>query len=81
MCFHTPSIGWTYLVLCRKENTFIFDTSEKFEIDEKIIKREFGNLESIDDNYEKIVISLDDISFGNKNGIKHICAWELKFDS
>jgi uncharacterized protein len=44
--------------------------------DESVIKREFGNLEKIKDNYQKLVISLDDISLGNKNGINHILAWE-----
>lgn len=45
--------------------------------DEKVALREFGNLEEIHDAYEKIVISMDDISLGSKEGIRHICAWEL----
>jgi len=44
-------------------------------IGSKVIKREFGNLEKIQDSYEKIVISLDDKSLGNKEGIKHQLAW------
>jgi predicted AAA+ superfamily ATPase len=44
---------------------------------EDVIKREFGNLEAINDNYEKMVISLDDICLGNVNGILHRRAWEL----
>ncbi len=43
----------------------------------KVIEREFGNLEKARDAYEKIVISLDDISLGNRNGIKHLRAWEI----
>jgi hypothetical protein len=43
--------------------------------DDRVIQREFGNLELIPDNYEKVVVSLDDIQMGNKNGIKHINAW------
>lgn len=46
--------------------------------DEKVVEREFGNLESVKDNYEKMVISLDDISFGNRNGIMHYTAWEME---
>ena len=46
--------------------------------EEKVALREFGNFEEIKDNYEKIVISLDDVSFGTRNGIRHICAWDLK---
>ncbi len=44
---------------------------------EKTIEREFGNLLSIKDNHEKIVISLDDINFSDYEGIKHIKPWEL----
>ena len=44
----------------------------------KTIDREYASLEAINDNYEKIVISLDDIIFNEKNGIKHIQAWNLK---
>jgi len=40
--------------------------------DEKVIQREFGNLLKIKDNYEKIVVSMDE-SFGNTyEGIKNI---------
>jgi predicted AAA+ superfamily ATPase len=46
--------------------------------DENIIQREFGNLESIKDNWEKMVISLDDISLGNRNGIMHYPAWNTE---
>ena len=40
--------------------------------DEKVIKREFGNLQKIKDNYNKYVISLDQFQFDNKNGIEHL---------
>ncbi len=45
--------------------------------DEAVVEREFGNLERIADHYEKIVISLDDVNMGNKNGILHQNAWEF----
>lgn len=44
---------------------------------EDVIAREFGNLEKISDNYEKIVVSLDDVVLGEKEGIKHVQAWDL----
>ena len=44
-------------------------------IDEKTIEREYSPLESITDNYEKVVVSLDDIQFPQKNGIKHKQIW------
>lgn len=39
---------------------------------EKVILREFGNLEKIKDNHPKFVISMDEIQFDNFQGIKHI---------
>jgi len=36
-----------------------------------LIEREFGNLEKIRDNYEKIVISMDRVFPAERNGIKH----------
>jgi len=38
---------------------------------DKTIAREFGNLEKIKDNYPKIVVSMDDVRVGGRNGIKH----------
>lgn len=38
---------------------------------EKIREREFGNLLNIKDNHRKIVVSMDDISGGNIEGIEH----------
>ena len=35
-------------------------------------EREFGNLLSIQDNYTKIVVSLDELAAGNYKGIKHL---------
>ena len=38
---------------------------------EKSMRREFGNLEKIRDNYEKIVISMDKFFIEEKSGIRH----------
>ncbi|GHU70886.1 ATPase [Bacteroidia bacterium] len=46
--------------------------------DEKTVAREYAPLESIADNYEKIVVSLDDIALPDRNGIKHVQAWKWK---
>ncbi len=46
--------------------------------DESVIQREFGNLTAIKDSWEKYVISLDEISFGVIDGVKHIQAWEIE---
>lgn len=46
-------------------------------IDEQTIEREYAPLECIADNYEKLVVSLDDLQMPSHNGIKHVRAWEL----
>ena len=41
------------------------------------MKREMAPFEQIRDAYEKTIITLDDISFGNHEGVRHLLAWEL----
>jgi len=45
--------------------------------DKATIEREYSALQSIDDNFEKVVVSLDEIALPLKGGIKHIQAWKL----
>ena len=40
--------------------------------DEKVKKREFGNLPEIKDNYRKIVVSPDEYAPENVKGVEHI---------
>jgi len=40
--------------------------------DTKVREREFGNLEHINDNYPKYVVSLDPLEIKSHNGIKHL---------
>ncbi len=47
-------------------------------IDEQTIRREYASLEAIQDNYEKMVVSLDEVSLPSNNGIKHIQVWRLR---
>jgi uncharacterized protein len=44
---------------------------------ENVVNREFGNLLQIKDNYEKYVVSLDDVKFSDFEGIVHLHPWEL----
>lgn len=46
--------------------------------EQKTIDREFGNLLNINDNHEKIVVSLDQVQFTNYKGIKHMFPWQLE---
>ncbi len=78
---HLKRSGYTIYIgrISGREVDFIAENShEKKYIqvcyaltDDTVIDREFGSLELIDDNYEKIVLSLDDIALGNRKGIKH----------
>ena len=46
-------------------------------LDDQVVSREYKPLQSIRDNYRKIVVSLDDVSLPSNEGILHIQAWEL----
>ena len=46
-------------------------------IDKTTIEREYSGLETIPDNYEKFIVSLDDIQLPNRNGIQHVLAWQI----
>lgn len=45
---------------------------------EDVIKREYWNLEKINDNWQKYVISMDEINIPSKNWITHVRAWEME---
>lgn len=60
-----------------KNDRTIYVQATYMLLDEQTIEREYAPLECIADNYEKIVVSLDDIQLPSRNGIKHVRAWEL----
>ncbi len=45
---------------------------------EKTLEREVGNLLQIKDNYQKLLVTMDDFSFGNIKGIQHVQVWNLE---
>ncbi len=57
--------------VCQRGNEKIYIQVTYLLSDENTIKREFGNLELIQDNYPKFVLSLDEQASGNRNGIEH----------
>ena len=61
----------------KKDDRVIYIQSSYILTDAQTIKREYSPLESIEDNYEKFVVSLDDVAFPSKKGIKHVQAWGL----
>ena len=46
-------------------------------VDEQTARREYAPLEAIQDNYEKIVVPLDNIKLPSNQGIKNVKAKEL----
>ncbi|MBD1434974.1 ATP-binding protein [Sphingobacterium sp. DN00404] len=63
--------------VAKKADKILYVQSAYLLVDEKTIKREYASLESINDSYEKIVVSLDDITLPQNKGIKHVQAWLL----
>jgi predicted AAA+ superfamily ATPase len=41
------------------------------------ILREYASLEAIRDNYEKYIVTIDDLTFPSNKGIRHIQAWNF----
>lgn len=60
-----------------KNDRTIYIQSTYILIDEQTVEREYAPLEAIADNYEKMVVSLDDLSLPLRGGIKHVQAWNL----
>ena len=60
-----------------KGNKTIYIQVAYLLIDKLTIDREYSELESIHDNYEKFVVSLDDMQLPDKNGIRHVLAWKI----
>lgn len=63
--------------VAKKADRVIYIQSTYLMVDEQTAKREYAPLEAIQDNYEKIVVSLDDIALPSNEGIKHVQAWKL----
>jgi len=61
-----------------KEDKILYVQTTYLLIDEKTIEREYLPLELIADNYEKMVVSLDEIQFPQRNGIKHKQIWKFE---
>ena len=60
-----------------KGDRVVYVQSAYLLIDKQTIEREYSALEAIDDSYEKIVVSMDDVVLPIRQGIKHIQVWNL----
>ncbi len=63
--------------IARRNNKMIYIQCCSMLTNKKVIAREYGPLEAIKDNYDKYVVTMDEIRFPSKEGIKHIQAWKL----
>jgi predicted AAA+ superfamily ATPase len=58
--------------VCKKNREYLYVQVCYLLHNQSTIEREFGNLEKINDNYPKVVISMDDFHGNSRNGIHHI---------
>ena len=63
--------------VAQKADRIIYFQCAKFLIDKSLLNDLYKSLESINDNYEKWIISLDDEQLSSKEGIRHIQAWNI----
>ena len=63
--------------MAQKSDRVLYIQTTYLMVEEQTIKREYSALESISDNYEKMIVSMDDLVFSNNKGIKHIQVWNL----
>ncbi|MDR2906583.1 MAG: ATP-binding protein, partial [Bacteroidales bacterium] len=61
-----------------KDDKILYVQSSYIMVDESTIEREYTPLESISDNYEKVVVSLDDVRLPLRKGIKHEQIWNFQ---
>jgi len=73
---YTVSVGKLYNLeidfIAQKGNTTIYIQVAYLLNNDKVIKREFENLQKIKDNYKKYVISYDQFQFDSYKGIQHL---------
>lgn len=64
--------------VAQKENIKIYIQVTYLITSQEVYEREFWNLKQIKDNFEKIVISMDDLIFKDDSWIKHFSILELE---
>ena len=58
--------------VCEKAGERLYVQVADLIADDKVRHREFGNLMKIQDNFPKIVVSMDEVTSGTHQGIRHI---------
>jgi predicted AAA+ superfamily ATPase len=63
--------------VAKKAENIIYVQCAYLLAEPETIVREYSALEAIDDNYEKYVVTLDDLVMPSNKGIKHVQAWKF----
>ena len=63
--------------VAKKADKIIYVQCTYLLVEPQTIAREYASLEAIDDNYQKFVVSLDDLSMPSNKGINHLQAWNF----
>jgi predicted AAA+ superfamily ATPase len=63
--------------VAKKADRVIYLQSAYSLADEETAKREYASLRAIDDSFEKVVVSLDEVAMPLRDGVRHVRAWEL----
>jgi len=63
--------------IAKKADKVIYIQCAYLLAEPETIEREYTPLETIDDNYEKFVVTLDDLVMPSNKGINHIQAWKF----
>lgn len=64
--------------IAEREDRKIYVQVSYMLIDEETINREYAPLLQIHDNYEKYVVSMDEINLPSQEGIKNISVWNFE---
>ncbi len=82
VCLHLLIAGYTVHIgiyqnreidfVCTRGDDRLYVQVAYLIADEETRRREFGNLEAINDNYPKYVVSVDEGATGNLRGIQHV---------
>lgn len=72
-------VGKSYIMrqVAMKDYRMLYIQSTYILADEQTVLREYAPLEAISDNYEKMVVSLDELALPLREGIRHVQAWKL----
>lgn len=67
--------------IARKQDEILYVQVATYLTEDSTLEREFSNLEAIKDNYPKLVLSMDDLPIGNRNGVRwqNVREWLLGY--